>query len=135
MLATAVDTLQLAGAIVLWVAGVMGAVAIVVQRTTSLREHVRKRVARTVREFVSPIIREELTATNGGSTVYDRLSNVEIIARDTSHAVADLPDQFDRIRADIAMVAELSRERAATAEHRADRIEGRLDAIFRPPVP
>jgi hypothetical protein len=141
--ASIVDTFQLAGAIVLWASAVMGALGLIAQRSGSFRAHIRQRVARNVREFVSPIIREELLATNGGSTVYDRLSKVELVTGDMAQTVEGLPAEFNKITADLAMMAESGRERAAMAEHRAERIEGqierldgRIDAVFQhPPHP
>jgi hypothetical protein len=132
-----VDAGKVAGAIVLWISGVMVAVWAIGGRIGSIRRAVARRGLQWLRATVGQVVEERLLATNGGSTIYDRVSNVddrvtavEILSRDTQRAVADVGEQVERLSSHVAVVAEIAKERADSAEEHVTRLEDRMDRNF-----
>jgi GTP1/Obg family GTP-binding protein len=131
------DAAKVSGAIVLWISGVTVAVWAIGGRVGSVRRAVSQRWMRWLRATVGAAVEERLTATNGGSTIYDRVTAVddrvtavEILARDTHRSVADVGAQIERLSSHVAIVAETSKERAESAEDHVTRLEDRMDRNF-----
>jgi hypothetical protein len=129
-MASLVSAAELAAAIVALVASATITVTMVVRRVEPWRRRVAQRWQRWLDASVGKILDGRLNATNGGSTIMDRVSAVEIHSRDTQRAVEVVDGKLDLMVSQMATVAETSRERAELAEHRADRIETRMDEGF-----
>lgn len=132
-----ISAVELAVAIVALITSATVAVTLAVRRIEPWRRRIADRVQRWLDETVGKVLERRLTATNGGSTIFDRVtgvddrvSAVEIHSRDTQRAAERIDGKLDQVVAQMATVAETSRERAELAEHRADRIETRMDEGF-----
>lgn len=131
------DAAKVSGAIVLWLAGVSGALWVIGGRVGAIRRVVSRRWMQWLRSTVGAAVEERLTATNGGSTIYDRVSSVddrvtavEILSRDMQRAVGDVGEQVERLSSHVAVVAEIAKERADSAEEHVTRLEDRMDRNF-----
>jgi hypothetical protein len=122
--------LELAAAIIALVTSSAIALRLIILRVGPIRRYVTDRWVTWLRGTIGDVVEERLLATNGGSTIYDRVSSVELHTRDTQRSVEGLDERFDHLASEMAVVAETAREVRREAEHRADRLEDRMDEGF-----
>jgi hypothetical protein len=122
--------LELAAAIIALVTSSAIALRLIVLRVAPVRRYVHDRWKHWLKVEIGDVVEERLLATNGGSTIYDRVSSVELHTRDTQRSVEQLNERFDHLQAEMAVVAQTAREVRSEAEHRAERLEDRMDEGF-----